>query len=86
MVVDAATGGSGDGLSSVGPATWTDGSTQYAAVGARVSNVGTGGSLPVVTRLGGGSLLVPGLKLTSGSGLNINDAIWRRRSWYELGN
>ncbi|HEY9130492.1 MAG TPA: PilC/PilY family type IV pilus protein [Dyella sp.] len=85
MVIDAATGGSDDGLSNPGVAGWT-GSSPYRAVGARVNNPPTSGGLPVVTRLGGGQLLIPGLGLVGGGSLSIDDAIWRRRSWRELYN
>jgi len=84
MVVNAATGGSGGGLSSLSVSAWTGSGT--AAVGGRVDNPRTAsGTMPVVSAVGGGSLLVPGLKLSgSDSVLSIDDAIWRRRSWRRI--
>lgn len=85
MVINAATGGSGDGLSNPGVAAWS-GSSIYRVVGGRVNNPPTSGSLPVAASLGGGQLLLPGLNLIGGTGVTIDDAIWRRRSWRELYN
>lgn len=85
MVLNAATGGSGGGLSQPSVSGWS-GSSVYRVVGARVNNPPTGGSLPLATKVGGGSLLAPGLSLTGGGVLGIDDAIWRRRSWRELNN
>ncbi|MHB1058357.1 MAG: pilus assembly protein [Rhodanobacter sp.] len=89
MVVDAATGGSGDGLSypSLGDSTWygTAGANTKVA-GARVKNPPTGGTLPVASLVGGGGLMIPGVELASGGTFKIDDAIWRRRSWRELTN
>jgi type IV pilus assembly protein PilY1 len=89
MVVDAASGGSGDGLSypSLGGATWygTAG-TNTKVAGARVKNPPTGGSLPVASLIGGGGLMIPGVELASGGTFKIDDAIWRRRSWRALNN
>jgi type IV pilus assembly protein PilY1 len=88
LIVDAGTGGAGDGLS-VGPSSWagtgTDTNT-YKAVGGLVDNPPTGGSVPVATSIGGGKLLFPGINLTGGGSLTGSDAIWRRRSWRELNN
>ncbi len=85
MVFNAATGGSGGGLS--GPAAPTGGwATGVSTVGGRVNNPPTGGSVPVASVIGGGKLLVPGLELQGGGNLNIDDAIWRRRAWRELNN
>ncbi|NII76009.1 hypothetical protein FHW84_004622, partial [Dyella sp. SG562] len=54
-------------------------------VGGRVNDPRTTGTVPLVTTVGGGSVLVPGLKLTgSNNVLNINDAVWRRRSWRQI--
>lgn len=81
MVVNAATGGANGGLSAPSVATWASGGT-YSVVGGRVNDPRTSGTVPLVTMVGGGGVLVPGLKLTgSNNVLNINDAIWRRRSW-----
>src|SRR3569833_2769547 len=74
MEIDAATGGSGGGLP--GPLVSGWGGTNpgdTSTVGGRVNNPRTTGSLPLVTTIGGGTVLVPGLKLTGGSVLNIND-------------
>ena len=80
MVVNAATGGANGGLSAPGVSGW-NGTGKY-VVGGRVNDPRTTGTVPLVTTVGGGSVLVPGLKLTgSNNVLNINDAIWRRRSW-----
>lgn len=88
LIVDAATGGAGDGLS-LGPSSWagtgTDSNT-YKAVGGLVDNPPTGGSVPVATSIGGGKLIFPGINLTGGGTLTGDDAIWRRRSWRELNN
>ena len=85
MVLNAATGGSGGGLS--GPAAPTGGwSTGVTTVGGLVNNPPTGGSVPVASVIGGGKLLIPGLQLQGGGNLNIDDAIWRRRAWRELNN
>ena len=80
MVVNAATGGANGGLSAPGVSSWAG--TNTAVVGGRVNDPRTSGTVPLVTTVGGGSVLVPGLKLSgSNNVLNINDAIWRRRSW-----
>jgi len=85
MVVDAATGGSGGGLTGPAVAAWKTGATSV--VGGRVNNPRTTGTVPLATTVGGGTVLIPGLKLSGGdSVLNINDAVWRRRSWREVNN
>jgi type IV pilus assembly protein PilY1 len=85
MVLNAATGGAGGGLS--GPAGPTAGwAADVYTVGGLVNNPPTGGSVPVASVIGGGKLLIPGLELQGGGNLNIDDAIWRRRSWRELNN
>ena len=88
MVVNAATGGSDGGLTGPSVAGWGGtGAGDTSTVGGRVNNPRTSGSLPLVTTIGGGTVLIPGLKLSgSGSVLNINDAVWRRRSWRSLNN
>lgn len=85
MVLNAATGGAGGGLSGpAGPsAGWGAG---VSTVGGLVNNPPTGGSVPVASVIGGGKLLIPGLELQGGGNLNIDDAIWRRRAWRELNN
>ncbi|MGO4699669.1 pilus assembly protein [Dyella sp. 2RAB6] len=83
MVVNAATGGANGGLSAPGVSAW-NGAGKY-VVGGRVNDPRTTGTVPLVTAVGGGSVLVPGLKLTgSNHVLNINDALWRRRSWRQI--
>lgn len=82
MALDATTGGAGLGVSSLGG---------IPLVGARVNNVRTSGSLPVATKAGGGSLILPGLTLTGkkddpSKPLTLDAPIWRRRSWVELNN
>jgi type IV pilus assembly protein PilY1 len=87
MVLNAATGGSGGGLSGPpAPTTWGTAVTGVSVVGGLVNNPPTGGSVPVATVIGGGKLLIPGLQLQGGGNLNIDDAIWRRRAWRELNN
>jgi len=87
MVVNAATGGSAGGLSGPAVAGWGGtGAGDTSTVGGRVSNPRTNGTVPLATSIGGGTVLIPGLKLTGGSVLNINDAVWRRRSWREVDN
>ncbi|WP_426664591.1 pilus assembly protein [Rhodanobacter aciditrophus] len=85
MVLDAATGGSGGGLSTPSYSSWT-GSSPYRMVGGLVNNPPTSGTVPVATVVGGGSLLTPGLPLAGGGSLKIDDAVWRRRSWGALDN
>ncbi len=87
MVLNAATGGSGGGLSGPpGPTSWGTGVTGVSVVGGLVKNPPTGGSVPVATVIGGGKLLIPGLEMQGGGNINIDDAIWRRRAWRELNN
>ncbi len=86
MVLNAANGGSGGGLSGPGAPSGGWGATDVSIVGGLVNNPPTGGSVPVASVIGGGSLLVPGLQLQGGGSLNINDALWRRRAWRELNN
>lgn len=87
MVLNAATGGSSGGLARPSVSGWGgSGPGNTSVVGGRVNNPRTNGSVPLVTTLGGGNVLIPGLKLTSGSVLNINDAVWRRRSWRSINN
>lgn len=80
MFIDASTGGSGNGISQLGGRPF---------VGALVNNVSTGGSLPLVNALGGGSVYMPGSGL-KGTGDNSGKntvplqgdvPVWRRRSW-----
>ncbi len=87
MVLNAATGGAGGGLSGPGaPSTGAGWPIGTQIVGGLVTNPPTGGSVPVATVIGGGTLLVPGLQLKGGGSLGVDDAIWRRRSWRVLNN
>jgi type IV pilus assembly protein PilY1 len=87
MVVDASTGGSGGGLAGPLVSGWGGSRpSDTSVVGGRVDNPRTNGSVPLVTTIGGGNILIPGLKLSGGNVLNINDAIWRRRSWRQVDN
>jgi type IV pilus assembly protein PilY1 len=85
MVVNAVTGGSGGGISGPEVDGWGGGgASDTSIVGGRIDNPRTGGSLPLVTKVGGGAVLVPGSKLDSGEVFKIDDAVWRRRSWREV--
>ncbi|MGN6656596.1 MAG: hypothetical protein ACTHJ9_14805, partial [Rhodanobacter sp.] len=85
MVLNAATGGSGGGLS--GPPGPSSGwATGVKTVGGLVNNPPTGGSVPVASVISGGTSFIPGLELQGGGPLSIDDAFWRRRSWRELNN
>lgn len=87
MVLNAATGGANGGLSGPpAPATGVGWPAGTQVVGGLVNNPPTGGSVPVATVIGGGTLLPPGLQLKGGGTLGIDDAIWRRRSWRVLNN
>lgn len=85
MVLNAATGGSGGGLSGPGGPTggWANG---VSTVGGLVNNPPTGGSVPVASVIGGGTRLIPGLQFQGGGSPTIPDPLWRRRSWRELNN
>jgi len=85
IIVDAGTGGAGSGAG-LGPSSWVSGGNTFTSVGGIISNPPTGGSVPVATSIGGGSLIFPGITLTGGGTLTGGDAIWRRRSWRELLN
>jgi len=76
MAIDAATGGA---RSIIG-----FGGGSYA--GALVENPPTVGSLPMVMPVGGGKLILPGIKLKGSGGaldlpLSLDGPLWRRRSW-----
>lgn len=87
MVLNAATGGAAGGLSSSsGPAPFGTAHVGVKVVGGLVDNPPRSGSLPVATVIGGGKLLIPGLRMKGGGSLNIDSSIWRRRSWRELNN
>jgi Tfp pilus tip-associated adhesin PilY1 len=80
MAVDAATGGPGASLASVA-------GVSYA--GAEVSQAISAGTLPIVTPVGGGKLLLPGVKLkgkttTPEVPVSLESPLWRRRSWTAL--
>lgn len=84
LIIDAPTGGAGDGLS-IGPSSWAVGTVTFKAVGGLVVNPPTGGTLPVVTSAGGANAYVP-LGFVGGGNIPITNASWRRRSWRELLN
>ncbi len=81
MSLDATNGGpSGNGLSIFGGSPY---------VGARVSHVRTGGSLPMVSTMGGGTVYLPGTTIlgtdsSNTANMQIDSPIWRRRSWSNL--
>jgi type IV pilus assembly protein PilY1 len=85
MVVDGATGGAGDGLS-MPSSPWMAGSTRIKPVGGHIDNPPIAGTVPVVSSMGGGKLVFPGIALEGGKPFTADDAIWRRRSWRELMN
>jgi type IV pilus assembly protein PilY1 len=81
MVVDAASGGAPTGNPPVS-GTYASQPANTGVVGQIVSNPPIAGNgAPVVTPLGGGSVLIPGMP-----GFNISDSFWHRRSWRELLN
>jgi type IV pilus assembly protein PilY1 len=81
MVVDAASGGAPTGNPPVS-GTYASQPANTGVVGQIVSNPPIAGNgTPVVTPLGGGSILIPGMP-----GFNISDSFWHRRSWRELLN
>ena len=77
MAIDAATGAARSIVAF--------GGASYA--GARLeSPPSTPGTLPVAMQVGGGKLILPGLKLKGGKGefdlpLSLDSPLWRRRSW-----
>jgi type IV pilus assembly protein PilY1 len=80
MAIDAATGGPGAELASVG-------GVSYA--GAALSQSISTGTLTTITPVGGGKLLFPGLKLKGKKTapdvpLSLKSPLWRRRSWTVL--
>lgn len=93
MIVDAATGGAGDGIPAATSTTASSGSPADGAgapsskpVGGRIDNPPRAGLLPAVGQIGGGQLVFPGLSLSGGAPLRAGDAVWRQRSWRELLN
>ena len=79
MAIDAATGGARSILSV--------GGVSYA--GALVETAQTAGTLPTIVRMGGGKLVLPGVKLKGGKDgldlpLSLDSPLWRRRSWSVL--
>jgi len=83
LVVNAATGGANGGLSGPGVSAW-NGTGTYVA-GGRVNEPRTSGTVPLVVTVGGGTVLVPGLRLSgSHKVLHIDDGLWRRRSWRQI--
>ena len=85
MVVDASTGGAGDGLSLASGA-WVADSLTFKPVGGYVNNPPLAGMLPVAAEIGGGKLVFPGMTLSGGGAVSVDDSVWRRRSWRELPN
>ena len=77
MAIDAATGAARSIVAF--------GGASYA--GARIENPSTTtGSLPMAAQIGGGKLVLPGLKLKGGKSelglpLSMDSPLWRRRSW-----
>ena len=77
MAIDAATGAARSIVAF--------GGASYA--GARIENPSTTtGTLPMAAQIGGGRLVLPGLKLKGGKGeldlpLSLDSPLWRRRSW-----
>lgn len=76
LAVDAATGGPGNALSF--------GGASYA--GGMVSQPRTSGGIPMATSIGGGKLILPGMRLKTGKGdidlpMSLDSPMWRRRSW-----
>ncbi|MEO6967311.1 MAG: PilC/PilY family type IV pilus protein [Rhodanobacteraceae bacterium] len=82
LVVNAATGGPGGGLESLGGVPGVG----YGIAGTAVGNVPAGGDLPLVSKLGGAQILIPGATLPNGAAFGIGDSFWRRRSWRVLDN
>lgn len=81
MVVDAGSGGAPTGNPPVS-GTYASQPANTGVVGQIVSNPPIAGNgTPVVTPLGGGAVLIPGMP-----GFNISDSFWHRRSWRELLN
>lgn len=79
LAIDAATGGARSIIAF--------GGASYA--GALVESAQLTGTLPVAMRLGGGKLILPGVKLKGGKGsldipLSLDSPLWRRRSWTVL--
>lgn len=58
----------------------------WPTAGGRINNARTSGSLPVMSRLGGGQAYLPGTTLApSGTTpMSVDAPIWRRRSWQEI--
>lgn len=80
MSINANDGGPGSGVSFLGG---------FPVVGARANNVRTGGSLPIVSALGGVHTYIPGttysgVSAATGNTAGTDSAAWRRRSWSEI--
>ncbi|MHB8744306.1 MAG: pilus assembly protein [Sulfuricaulis sp.] len=81
MLVDAVTGGAPSGTPPVNGGGYTPPSGS-GIVGSIVANPPIAGNgTPVITPLGGGVVLIPGMP-----GFTISDSFWHRRSWRELLN
>lgn len=85
MIVDAATGGAGDGIA-LATSTNNAGTPSSKSVGGRIDSPPRAGLLPVAGEIGGGKLVFPGISLSGGAPLRAGDAVWRQRSWRELLN
>ncbi len=79
MVIDAANGGPADGPPVVSGGKFGAG---YTAVGTAVVDPPVGGTMPAVTQVGGGKIILPGITLEGGTQpFAVADSYWRRRSW-----
>lgn len=85
MIVDAANGGAGDGIS-LSTKGNSLGSSASRNVGGRINNPPLAGIPPVAGAIGGGQLIFPGMTFTNGAPVAADDGVWRRRSWRELFN
>lgn len=93
MLINATTGGAAEGFYVGDVDGW---SGDYQQVGARVTNIPTGGFLPITVGMGGGVDYVPGVSIDGNSGgsgdgskdknFSFSDTVWRRRSWRALIN
>jgi type IV pilus assembly protein PilY1 len=83
LVVDTQNGGPADGTPPVGSGgALPPGSTQV--VGTETLFPPLVGDIPVVTQVGGGRPVLPGLTPDGVTPIAITDSYWRRRSWRDL--
>lgn len=82
VVIDATNGGPADNGESFG----ASGVSGYVRVGRTVNNPPAGGSVPMVTQLGGGKVILPGVVLddSTGTPFSVWDSLWRRRAWRDM--